>query len=865
MKKDWKLAFILAWVHLHSLSASESPQNAESLAFKTNDMARIFGENASSEQEKSSLFDVPTVTSLESSRDLNSPQGAGQPRRSRGRPRKNPIGDTQSAPKRGQDLNIASLDVPGRREHGIISLDSSSSGSHGLYPGESTLPTASLQFNVDPSFESSGQGRSHIASDYQQSISPHFSGIIEGQQEYVNRIEAPTSSVPAGFGGAWNIPFGSSNAAGQALQAPAMLPPTSTHGHNTNFGLVRDAVQPGTHLSNTGGPIRKMYSVIWNFYNVVREGDEIKAECKYCKEKLVGKSTAGTSHLYRHTNYCLPQIISKMDGEGRLNMDKSLNNENRGSHFQNQISRELFTKMFIIHEYPLEMIGHDFFRQFVASLQPEFKIGDENEFKTDCMLLYNKMKTQVLAEISQIDKIALTVNISKSNDKQRHMLVSAHYLDNSWSVVRRVIGFKPLTMNHSGHEIAKQLFQTLKEWSCLDKFEFITLESSPSTDLAIKELKELISKQNKNPIGTGGINLQIQCASNTINMMVECILIIFNINLTKLRASIKYVEGTSEGKQIFEEAIKALNLESKEKSKYDVLNDWNSTYLLIDSSLSVRSAFENLRMTDPQFTNFPDVNEWIELKIALDLLKVFKKALLDLADSKNSTSAKLFKLMTRIKREILKQEIEKTLTLSLMAKTIRNTFNSYWKEMEAFAEMCLVMDPQSKLDFLEFFFYSDDKMSQEEIETRIKAIKNSLYDYYLRFSQSNVGTSQTKETEIQPDMDQDDEETKFKRFLARKRQKQQAELNSELDVYLQEPITSLKNSNIMDWWKSNSGKFPNLSKMAMNLLMVPMSSVTLDSNFSTGGRFLDKLDIKDDPAIAEALICTQDWLKQQTL
>ncbi|KAA1075261.1 hypothetical protein PGT21_032402 [Puccinia graminis f. sp. tritici] len=99
MKKDWKLAFILAWVHLHSLSASESPQNAESLAFKTNDMARIFGENASSEQEKSSLFDVPTVTSLESSRDLNSSHGAGQPRRSRGRPRKNPIGDTQSASK----------------------------------------------------------------------------------------------------------------------------------------------------------------------------------------------------------------------------------------------------------------------------------------------------------------------------------------------------------------------------------------------------------------------------------------------------------------------------------------------------------------------------------------------------------------------------------------------------------------------------------------------------------------------------------------------------------------------------------------------------------------------------------------------
>jgi hypothetical protein len=128
-----------------------------------------------------------------------------------------------------------------------------------------------------------------------------------------------------------------------------------------------------------------------------------------------------------------------------------------------------------------------------------------------------------------------------------------------------------------------------------------------------------------------------------------------------------------------------------------------------------------------------------------------------------------------------------------------------------------------------------------------------------------VGSSQTKETEIQSNMDQDDEETKFKRFLARKRQNKQTELNSELDVYLQEPIIGLKNLNIMDWWKSNSGRFPTLSKMAMNLLIVPMSSLTLDSKFLSAESFLNKLEIKGDSAIVEALICTQDWLKQKTL
>jgi hypothetical protein len=133
---------------------------------------------------------------------------------------------------------------------------------------DSTRPTSSLQFNANPSFESSGQGRNHIPSYYQQGIRPHSSGMIEGQQEYVNRIEAPTSSVSAGFGGTSGTPFMSSN----ALQ-PAMLPPTSTHRHNTDFGLQRNVVQPATQsISNTGDPIRKTSSVIWNLYNVVKEG-----------------------------------------------------------------------------------------------------------------------------------------------------------------------------------------------------------------------------------------------------------------------------------------------------------------------------------------------------------------------------------------------------------------------------------------------------------------------------------------------------------------------------------------------------------------------------------------------------------------
>ena len=83
---------------------------------------------------------------------------------------------------------------------------------------------------------------------------------------------------------------------------------------------------------------------------------------------------------------------------------------------------------------------------------------------------------------------------------------------------------------------------------------------------------------------------------------------------------------------------------------------------------------------------------------------------------------------------------------------------------------------------------------------------------------------------------------------------------SELQIYLTEEIVEDEgNFDILRWWKLNSERFPILSKLARDLLAVPISTIAFESAFSTGRRVLDVFRSSLTPKMVEALICTQDW------
>ena len=70
---------------------------------------------------------------------------------------------------------------------------------------------------------------------------------------------------------------------------------------------------------------------------------------------------------------------------------------------------------------------------------------------------------------------------------------------------------------------------------------------------------------------------------------------------------------------------------------------------------------------------------------------------------------------------------------------------------------------------------------------------------------------------------------------------------------------------ILGWWKANSNRYQVLSKLARDVLAIPISTVASESALSTGGRILDPFQSSLSPLMVQNLVCAQDWLQALVL
>lgn len=99
-----------------------------------------------------------------------------------------------------------------------------------------------------------------------------------------------------------------------------------------------------------------------------------------------------------------------------------------------------------------------------------------------------------------------------------------------------------------------------------------------------------------------------------------------------------------------------------------------------------------------------------------------------------------------------------------------------------------------------------------------------------------------------------------------KGQKNTSRVQTELDLYLEEPnIPMTTELDIIGWWKFGGIKYPTLQRMAHDILPIPVTTVASESAFSTSGRVLSAHRSSLAPNMAEALMCMQAWSRADML
>jgi hAT family C-terminal dimerisation region len=67
--------------------------------------------------------------------------------------------------------------------------------------------------------------------------------------------------------------------------------------------------------------------------------------------------------------------------------------------------------------------------------------------------------------------------------------------------------------------------------------------------------------------------------------------------------------------------------------------------------------------------------------------------------------------------------------------------------------------------------------------------------------------------------------------------------------------------DVLKWWSQNYIKFSILSKLACDVLCIPITTVASESAFSVRGHVLDDYQNSLTKDMVEILVCEGDWIK----
>ncbi|KAK2415525.1 zinc finger BED domain-containing protein RICESLEEPER [Trifolium repens] len=609
-----------------------------------------------------------------------------------------------------------------------------------------------------------------------------------------------------------------------------------------------------------------------------------RAMCIYCKRAYAADgNTHGTSNLNRHFKICPKnpnRVIDK--AQKTIVLGKQVEGDNNVSfklvEFNQQECRLELAKMIIIDELPFKHVEGVGFKRFMSRAQPRLKIPSRVTIARDCMQLYKEEKVILRSLLSlNHQMVSLTTDTWTSIQNMNYMCVTGHFIDESWELQKKILGFG-LIANHRGDTIGKTLEKCLKDWG-ITKVCTVTVDNASSNNVALSYLIRNMSAWNGNTLLKGEC-MHLRCCAHILNLIVSDGLYLIDSSISKIRAACKYVKGSPARLALFKVCVKDANISRSQKVITDVATRWNSTYLMLEVASKYEEAFNRLEDEDPSYVSelqpiggTPNAYDWNRARVFINFLKIFYDATLTFSSSLHVSANCFFRKLVKIHSALASWIQSGDVVLKNMALTMKSKFDKYWSDgnINYLLFVAVYLDPRYKLEYLDLCFewmYGAEKA--KTIVAKLEELIGKLFDHYkslhpagfvdsdvTSISNNTIQSDVTMGVGCNVDMDA------LHRIRVKRRQIEQK--SSELVRYKEDEVEDdYEGFDLLKWWKSKTSKYFVLSLMARDILAIPISTVSSESAFSTGGRVLDPYRSSLKAETVEALICTQNWIKPVT-
>ncbi|MED6145767.1 hypothetical protein PIB30_116680 [Stylosanthes scabra] len=239
-----------------------------------------------------------------------------------------------------------------------------------------------------------------------------------------------------------------------------------------------------------------------------------------------------------------------------------------------------------------------------------------------------------------------------------------------------------------------------------------------------------------------------------------------------------------------------------------------------------------------------------------------------MSDQAYPTSNLYFMQVWRIKCLLKENANSPDEVIREMVRPMQYKFDKYWEEYSMILSLGAVLDARIKFQLLNHCFNRVDSLSSQEKVTKVKKKLYLLFQEYTKFkSQNNVSSSNPRLQSAPWSFSKVNvigtiailDELKNLDF-----QFENENSKSSLNIYLDEHVLHMNTYDKMDilqYWMTQSHRFPDLSILACDLLSIPITTIASESAFSIGAHILNKYRNCLLHKNMEALMCARSWIR----